>query len=292
MKFTSVLFTLGLATSVFANPTKVVREPSLVERDVAAVTSVLADIETKVKALDSAINSYSGGDPSKVESASSDLVSTINSGTSTVTGSDDLSSTDALEIPGPVQDLTKDVQTAVNDLISKKDQFVSAGAGATVYQQLQKQYTAAKNLADALTSKVPDSLSSLASSLSAGITDAIQKGVDEYKDVATSSGTASSATSAASSASDKTATSAASSATEKSETTAAAATTSDSATTGAQTSSPVIPTSASASATPSSSSTPSASASSTLFTGAANSDRFNYVFGGAAAAAAAIAVAL
>ncbi|PWY93888.1 hypothetical protein BO94DRAFT_543178 [Aspergillus sclerotioniger CBS 115572] len=282
MKFTTALFTM-LATSVMATPT-------VVERDASSITDVLSQIQTQVQSLDSAIKAYSGGDPSKVESASSSLVSEITSGVSTVNKASELSSTDALTITGPVQDVTKEVQTTISDLIAKKDNFVSAGAGGKVYSQLEEQYTASKNLADAITSKVPSSLSSIASSLASGITDAIQKGVDAYKDVANSS-PKSSATSEASSATS--AASAASSATEAVTTAAAATTESTTESAAASTSSsPVIPAS-SASTTPSGSATPSASASATpsLFTGAAPMDRCNFALGGAVAAAAmAIAV--
>ncbi|RAK96929.1 cell wall mannoprotein 1 family protein [Aspergillus ibericus CBS 121593] len=275
MKFTAALFTM-LATSVMATP-------AIVERDASAITDVLSQIQTQVQALDSAINAYSGGDPSKVESASTSLVSDINSGVTTVNKASELSATDALTITGPVQDVTKEVQTTISDLIAKKSQFVAAGSGGTVYSQLEKQYTASKNLADAITSKVPSSLSSIASSLASGITDAIQKGVDAYKDAANSSPASSSEASSATSAATS-ATSAASAATSATE-----ATTESSSAAASTSSSPVIPAPAtSAAATPSGSASASASASATpsLFTGAAPADRCNFVLGGAVAAAA------
>ncbi|PYI11935.1 hypothetical protein BO78DRAFT_392627 [Aspergillus sclerotiicarbonarius CBS 121057] len=273
MKFTTALFTM-LATSVMATP-------SIVERDASSITDVLSQIQTQVKSLDSAIQAYSGGDPGKVESASSSLVSEINSGVSTVNKASELSATDALTITGPVQDVTKEVQTTISDLISKKSNFVAAGSGGTVYAQLEKQYTASKNLADAITSKVPSSLSSIASSLASGITDAIQKGVDAYKDAANSSpqssSEASSATSEASSA-----TSAATSATSATE-----AATEPSSAAASTSSSPVIPAPASSAATtPSGSASASASATPSLYTGAAPVDRCNFILGGAVAAAA------
>ncbi|KAB8075766.1 hydrophobic surface binding protein A-domain-containing protein [Aspergillus leporis] len=199
MKFSSIL-ALGLASGALAAPTKVAHEPSIVERDLASVTNVLSGINTKVETLDSAIKGFSGGNTDSVVSASTDLVSAIKSGTETVKSSDALSSGDALGLPGPVQNLAKKIDTTIEDLISKKSQIVAAGAGAKTYKQVQDQYSAAKDLADTITSKVPDSLQGIAGQLSGGITAAIQKGLDAYKDASTSTGATSPTTSADSSA--------------------------------------------------------------------------------------------
>jgi hypothetical protein len=279
MRFSALLVTLGL-TGALATPTLVSRE--------AAAVGVISDISAQVSALASAVSSYSGGDPSAVKSASEKLVSTINTGVDTVKNGDALTTADALALTSPVQDLTKQVEGVVGDLISKKDQFVAANAGGTVYQDLQAQYTAADNLAKAISAKVPESLSDIAAQLSAGITAAIQKGLDAYKDAASSTGTASSSASATET---KTAT----------ETSTATGTVTKTATSTA-----VIPTgtaSGSASATPSTSATPtkggsgsstgSATASTStnlLATGAASKEHFSYSLGGAVVAAA-IAVA-
>ncbi|KAF7161026.1 hypothetical protein CNMCM5623_006703 [Aspergillus felis] len=278
MRFSALLVTLGL-TGAMATPALVARQ--------GGATGVISSIQAQTSALASAVSSYNGGDPSAVKSAADKLVSTINSGVDSVKSGADLSTADALALTSPVQDLTKQVQGVVNDLISKKDKFVAAGAGSTVYQQLQSQYTAADNLAKAISSKVPSSLSDIASQLSAGITAAIQKGVDAYKDVATSTGSSSS--SSASATETKTATATATGTTTKTATSTA-----------------VIPTgtaSGSASASPSGTATPTKSGSGSgtgsataststnlLATGAASKEHFSYSLGGAVVAAA-IAVA-
>ncbi|KAB8259726.1 hydrophobic surface binding protein A-domain-containing protein [Aspergillus pseudonomiae] len=275
MRF-SAIFTLGLAGAALATP--------LVER-ASSPADIIAEISSKTDALDSAIKGYSGGDPSKVESASADLVSTITKGTETIKGGDEISTSDALGLPGPVQDLTKKVEQAVDDIIAKKDQFVKAGAGGKVKESLNQQKSAADGLADAITSKVPEALKDIAKNLSAGISKAIQKGIDEYKDVSDSAPSSSAAPTETASATDS------ASATE---TGSSSATGSASATS----SGPVIPTSssgASSSAVPSGSSTPtgSGSASATsppLATGAANKATIGYSLGAVAMAAIAVAV--
>ncbi|KAL4890602.1 hydrophobic surface binding protein A-domain-containing protein [Aspergillus ambiguus] len=268
MRF-SALFTLGLATVAIATPTKV-------QRDAAPVESVISAIQDKTEALGTAINGYSGGDTSSVESASSDLISTIKSGVETVNSNGDLTSTDALALTSPVQDLTKKVESVVNSIIDKKSQFVSAGAGGTVLESLKAQYAAAQSLSDAISSKVPSSLSDLAAQLSAGITDAIQKGIDAYKDAA-NSGSSSSTSSAEQPTS--TATGGASTTGGSSPTTSAGSST---------TSSPVIPSGSSAPSSSSVASTPAgSSAPMPTFTGAASKAGFSV--GGALAAAAIVA---
>lgn len=181
MKFTTSIVALGLAAQALATPTLVERKPTAVKRDIGAFTSVIAGIQDVVSTFDTDVKAYSGGDTSKLLSDSSSIISTTNKGVTTLSGQDTLSETDALGLTSPVQDLTKEIQTAINDLIDKKSQLVAAGEGATVESSLQDQYNAAKKLADTITSKVPSELSGIAASLSAGITDAIQKGIDAFK---------------------------------------------------------------------------------------------------------------
>ncbi|KAF7593931.1 hypothetical protein BBP40_010438 [Aspergillus hancockii] len=181
MKFTSIL-ALGLATGVLAAPAKVENEPSIVKKDLAAVTNVLSGIGPKVETLDIAIKAFSGGNVDGIITASTNLVFAIKSGTETVKKSEELGSGDVLSLPSPVQTLAKKVDTTVDDLISKKSQIVAAGAGAKAYKQVQDQHSAAKDLADSIVSKVPEALQGVAGQISSGITNSIQKGVDAFKD--------------------------------------------------------------------------------------------------------------
>ncbi|KAH2007614.1 hypothetical protein KXV52_000494, partial [Aspergillus fumigatus] len=184
MRFSALtsLLAWGAFTGVLATPTKVSWAPSLVERDFAAVTSVVAAISSKVDALDANIKAYTGGDTSAIVDASADLISTINDGTSTVAAQPALSQVDALNLVNPILALTNKVKTTIDDLISKKSLIVEAGAGPTTYNQLLDQYTASSNLATTLSGKVPEALKQVAEELSSGITSAIQKGIDAYKD--------------------------------------------------------------------------------------------------------------
>ncbi|KAL4912767.1 hydrophobic surface binding protein A-domain-containing protein [Aspergillus aurantiobrunneus] len=257
MKFTG-LFTLALATTAMATPSKRQSSPA----------DIIDTISEQVSALDSAVSSYNGGDPSSVQDASDTLVETINSAVEQVNSGPDLSNSDALALTGPVQDLTDQVDGVITQLIDKQDQFVEAGAGGQVRDSLNQQYEAASSLAEALSSKVPEALSDIAAELSAGITNAIQRGVDAYADVEDGGDGSSTTTSSGS-------------ATETATETGTDAPTSTS-------SSPVIPTpTTTTSASPTSS--PTESPSTPVFTGAASKER---AFVGGALAAVAVAVAI
>ncbi|PYI36690.1 hypothetical protein BP00DRAFT_421072 [Aspergillus indologenus CBS 114.80] len=169
--------TVGLAAGTLAAPTKV-------ERDLPTVTGVLSGIGTKVDALGSAIQAYSGGNVASVQQASDNLVSAINSGNSQVSGTSALSATDALGLPGPVDTLKKKIATVISDLDNKKTLIVSAGKGAQTYNDLAEQKAAAEKLSDTIVSKVPDSLQSLAGTVAGGISDAIEAGVKSWSDQA------------------------------------------------------------------------------------------------------------
>lgn len=265
MKF-SGLFTLALATVAIATPAK--------RADSAA--DIIDNISAQVDKFDDAVSAYKGGDPSKTLEASDELIKVIKSSVEQVNSGPDLSNSDALALTSPVQDLTKKVEGVVDKVISAKSEVVKAGAGGDVKQALNDQYDAASSLAEALSSKVPESLSDIAEELSSGITDAIQKGVDAYKDVSDSDGGDS--TSSSSSA-------------EPTETSTGSSTETATDEPTPTSSTPVIPTGGSeptGSSTPTGS--PTGSATPPEFTGAASKQSFSLVGGALAAVAVAVAV--
>ncbi|KAL4932431.1 cell wall mannoprotein 1 family protein [Aspergillus undulatus] len=259
MKFTG-LFTLALATTALATPAKRQSSPA----------DIIDTISEQVSALDSAVDSYSGGDPSSVQDASDTLVSTINDAVEQVSSGPDLSNADALALTGPVQDLTDQVDGVITKIIDKKDQFVEAGSGGHVKTSLNQQYEAAANLAEALSSKVPEALAEIAAELSAGITNAIQRGVDAYADVEEGGDDDSTTTSSST----------------------ATATETETDTPTSTSSTPVIPTPTDSEPTGSSTptSSPTNSPSPPEFTGAASKQGFSLVGGALAAVAVAVAV--
>jgi len=166
---------------------------TLVRRDLTTINNVLSTIADQLSKLDSAVTAFSD-DVGPLKSANDQVLSTLKSGTSTISGTSSLSETDAVGVAGSVQSLETSVKKAVTDLISKKSAIVAAGAGGTILQALQDQSTASQALAKALTSKVPTDLQTVAASLSANIQTDIQKGIDAFQGTGGSGGGSSSPT--------------------------------------------------------------------------------------------------
>lgn len=182
MKLASLL-ALTLSATVLATPTVESRSPTPVKRDLSSITGILSSISNKVDSLHTAIKNYNGGGNTQpVESASDKLVDSINSGTKKVKGTNDLNGMDALGLQQPVSDLKDEIQSTISDLNGKKKQLVAAGKGDVTLADLKKQKSAALDLSDAIVSKVPDNLHDIAHNLASGISDAIQKGIDEFQD--------------------------------------------------------------------------------------------------------------
>ncbi|KAF1991887.1 hypothetical protein K402DRAFT_309000, partial [Aulographum hederae CBS 113979] len=169
---------LSLALSAVAEPTPVKRSVTLVERDLATITGVLGTVSQDTTALGSAVNA---GDIEQMTSAATKLLNDIRSGTQTVSGTGSVDITGALSIQGAVSTLQTDVEGVVSSLKSKKAQFDSQGVSGTILKQLQDQKSAADNLAQAISSKVPPALATVATTLSAGISNALQDGITAYE---------------------------------------------------------------------------------------------------------------
>ncbi|KAL4785009.1 hypothetical protein BJX76DRAFT_356479 [Aspergillus varians] len=155
-----ILVGLAAITTALATPTKATWEPTLVQRDGAAIVSSIIEINHRIIALGEDIAAYTGGDTSAIHETSTKLVAAINAGTDIVLASRTLTTTEALNLA----------------------LIVEAGSGPSVYAQLQGQLVAANGFAEALSSKVPAGLKDVAEELSAGITGSIQKGINAYVD--------------------------------------------------------------------------------------------------------------
>jgi phage-related protein len=182
MKFQQVLSILAFTSTVYSQGT--------------LITGVVSDIDTATQSLDSAIKGFTGGDASGLLAAQQKVKGIVNSGVDKVKGASDLTITEAAGLTSQTTGLQKDVESVVNSLISKKQALYAAGQGQVTLQSLKDQLAGAQGLAAAITSKVPDSLKSTATTLSAGIADALQKGVTAFSDApsgGSSSGSGSSA---------------------------------------------------------------------------------------------------
>jgi len=142
------------------------------------ITKIVGDVGT----LDTAITGYSSGDASGVLSAGKGLLGDINSGVTSAKASADLSQNDALSLTTPIQGLQSATENVIKDLTAKKCAFATAGKAGDILTNLQDQLTASQALADAITSKVPQALQSIAAQLSSGIATALQGGITSFKD--------------------------------------------------------------------------------------------------------------
>jgi hypothetical protein len=179
MKVSTAIAAFGLFLGVVSEPV------ARVKRDLATFEGIISDIAAQVDALTSAVNAFSG-DGGAVQGASSKLVTIINDGVTKAKSQPQLTQSEALQLTKPVQDLTDKVNTDVDAVIAKKSAFVGAGLGGSIKASLKQQYDAANALADAISGKVPPELAGVAKELSAGIANAIQRGIDAYKDVSDS----------------------------------------------------------------------------------------------------------
>jgi len=170
-----------------------------VVRDLATIQKVITDIQAQTQALDTAVKGYTT-DFGPLQSAATALQNLIVSGTATVNSQPVLDLLDASQTAETVTNLSADVNSTVNDLISKKDAFVTNGKAADVLKILQDQKTASQALADALTSKVPAELKDVAAQLSAGINDALTRGVTALNGLGGAPGSSTSASSSVGSA--------------------------------------------------------------------------------------------
>ncbi|KAF1809342.1 hypothetical protein P152DRAFT_484664 [Eremomyces bilateralis CBS 781.70] len=181
MKFTTLPVAALALGAMAATPSRVQYKPTLVDRDVATISSIISTIDGLAADLGSTVEAFSG-DIGPVGAAASALLSGIADGVSTIKESDELVLTDALQLQPPVQKLTATANDVVDAVIAKKPDFVAADAGGIVYQQLKDQQTGAQQLTEAITSKVPESVRDIAATLAAGINEAFQRGVDAYSD--------------------------------------------------------------------------------------------------------------
>jgi len=186
MKFQQVLSLLALTSTVYSQGGPI-------------VVGVVGDIDQATKEFDSAVNSFSG-DSKALLAAQAKVKGIVDSGVAKVKAAPELTIAEAAGLTSQTTTLQTDVEAVVNDLISKKSALIAAGQGATVENGLKDQLAGAQALAAAITSKVPETLKSTATQLSAGIANALQKGVTAFADAPAGPSGGSSASSGGSSA--------------------------------------------------------------------------------------------
>jgi hypothetical protein len=150
--------------------------PTRVQRDIATVSSVVAQVSGAISQLDTSVKAFSG-DATKITSDSAKLLTVLKSGVTTIQGSTELSLTEALGLQSSVTTLQTASDALVSDLGTKKTAFEQAKLCSVVSATVSDVSTSSKSLIDAVVAKVPAAAQSIASSLTAGLQNSLAQGV-------------------------------------------------------------------------------------------------------------------
>jgi len=153
--------------------------PSVVERDIATVTSAVTQVDGSIRNLDQAIRSFNG-DATQINSAAQSLVNTLNTATTQIQQSSNLTVEDALSLQSTVSSLQTDGSNLIADLEAKKSAIEAASMCNTIFQQTSSISTAAQNLITAVISKLPNSVQSVGNQLAAGVVATLQQPMMDF----------------------------------------------------------------------------------------------------------------
>jgi hypothetical protein len=172
----SKFVTVGFAAGAMAMPS------AILKRDLATIQGAFTNISSAVNTLDAGILSLtSTTDPasaiSLLETQSQSVTDALNAGTATVTPTSALSLGDSINLLSSSQTLVNNVNKTVQDLESKKSIIDNANADAIVVSQLQSQKVASQAFINAVVSKVPSSVSSIANSQAAQVITVLNDGI-------------------------------------------------------------------------------------------------------------------
>ncbi|KAH8880547.1 cell wall protein [Thozetella sp. PMI_491] len=173
---------LAFAAAVSAQldiPTKIARSGATpVERDIATISSVVADVGTKLAALDTAVKAFKASDTAaltNLNDAAMKLSTTITSGTTAIAASSNITLNDAITLQSQVSGLQGSGTSLVSDLEGKKGDIQTAGLCDVVLQQVTGINDNAGKLINAIVSKLPEAAQSIAASQTAPFTDSLKQ---------------------------------------------------------------------------------------------------------------------
>lgn len=148
MKFSVVL--LATAASALVAP-----------RDLATIKGVIANTQTGIDDLEKVALAFNG-DQKPLIDESNKLIGTVNAGTATVQKTSSISTSEAISLISPVQELKKHAQALSDGFLSRRGDVEKAKACETTHTQIGKLKDASKPLIDAIISKVPDGVRGIA----------------------------------------------------------------------------------------------------------------------------------
>ncbi|KAI9658555.1 MAG: hypothetical protein M1821_002115 [Bathelium mastoideum] len=156
--------------------------PAVLKRDAQTIITALDNVNTAASTLDAAVKAFDGsaGDITTLNSDAAAVLSAIKTGTTNVEATSAISDSDALSVASTTETLITTLNQTIDDLIAKKATFDSSGQSGTVLSDLEQQENASTALGNAIVSKTPSDLSSIAESLTAQITAAFQNGITAF----------------------------------------------------------------------------------------------------------------
>ncbi|TGJ80417.1 hypothetical protein E0Z10_g8345 [Xylaria hypoxylon] len=149
--------------------------PTPVKRDLATVTSVVAQISDAITQLDSSVKAFEK-DGTQVQSDADNLVSTIKDGASAIISSGAISLNDALGLQDVATSLATAGGTLLADIESKKEAFQAAGLCGSVQSTITSIGSEVQSFVDSIVKQLPDDAQEVASQLTGGISSALTSG--------------------------------------------------------------------------------------------------------------------
>jgi hypothetical protein len=174
MKFFAV--TLGLFAADVLSAAVAVDVGTAIARDIpiarqiSVITGVLDAVGTDIDELDAAVLALTGNS-ANVEARAAELITTLQTGKTTVDASASLSLADALGLQGPVQELTDQAGKLKDDFIAKRPVIISNSLCARARTITANIATNSNALIDSVIAKVPAAARPIAESLAADLRD-------------------------------------------------------------------------------------------------------------------------
>ncbi|WQF84339.1 Putative Cell wall mannoprotein [Colletotrichum destructivum] len=180
MHFTNVFVQALLAGSAIALPASLNSK-----RQLQTIQGALTNVQDSLGQLDVAVKALSAADPNSAANlldASNKVQTQLKDGTTQIQGAQELSLTDALTLQQSAGGLTTAVQTAVDDLVSKKPELDKLGATSIAVDQLKSQKAVAGDFSTAVVSKIPAIGQSIAQQSVDQVTTSLDGGIQKLSE--------------------------------------------------------------------------------------------------------------
>ncbi|KAM3502685.1 hypothetical protein MY10362_004689 [Beauveria mimosiformis] len=154
MKFSLATVALFAGAQAFVATPVERSPPTLVERDLATVTSVLADVKEGFSNLQQAAADFNG-DPEPLKNEAASVISKVEAGTTAIQNMTPLTVNECLSLVGPSNELAKQGEALSQELQNRKGDVQAAKECGTVQDFLGQGVSYAEAMIAALKAKSP-----------------------------------------------------------------------------------------------------------------------------------------